>query len=798
MTDFTKYSSNNETNNKEKLKINDIQMKNENNDLIKDKQKNNDNERMNNIEDNSNENNNYKQNSFNSLSVNTSKNLNLGQGDKIMLEYKKNKNNFNKVVSTFNNTTSKPFKNKDKYIKKLSEYNMTLLNYLSQLSTLLNKILDNPKLYTNKNLLNSVDISPKPRIIFTQNNQILDNSKKILSIYEKQYNKITERLKIIKSDEYINELKSNITNLNKEIIVYEKENIGLKKGQLIFENSLKNKYNGKTSLNVESNYQKKLDTYKKVQNEYIITSKKIENNKTEIQNNSKKINTLNLKCEKLKKMAKDMYSIEQFEAVESIRKRSKEKKDKIQRKIREYEINIHSIKSGLNKLKMDYEQNKKYIEFMEQEKKILIEKYNNKRKELELVNNKIKGYKSNNNKNNVAINSRNINNNIKEKNMNIKTEDSIKEENKNNNNINDNRINKVLMSGGPSLISLTKEKSNFGDINDIQLINSVENQKENDNQEEEKEKENDNQQINQIDKDININIIGGNNKNKIGENEKDKINKNKNNKTLSKEMILKGLDIQEKQDNNLIYSSRIIPSNNNNNKGNIDRRNFLKLNFSFVTPSKDNRLNRSLNTLPNERNMLNYEIEEDIVFDSNSANNINNNTKEKKFNTNIEDVHISQDQNDNNMKNNNSIEIDNNLEINELINNEKDENNDDKDKREKALNTILYNEVDNKTKNEKFLESNKNNNENNNNEEEQINKSLEEEHVFDKKNENGEEKISENKEEGKENENKREDKEEEKEDENKNNNGKEETDSVNYDFDEGDNIIEADYEKDFI
>ena len=369
MTDFTKYSSNNETNNKEKLKINDIQMKNENNDLIKDKQKNNDNERMNNIEDNSNENNNYKQNSFNSLSVNTSKNLNLGQGDKIMLEYNKIKNNFNKVVSTFNNTISKPFKNKDKYIKKLSEYNMTLLNYLSQLSTLLNKILDNPKLYTNKNLLNSVDISPKPRIIFTQNNQILDNSKKILSIYEKQYNKITERLKIIKSDEYINELKSNITNLNKEIIVYEKENIGLKKGQLIFENSLKNKYNGKTSLNVENNYQKKLDTYKKVQNEYIITSKKIENNKTEIQNNSKKINTLNLKCEKLKKMAKDMYSIEQFEAVESIRKRSKEKKDKIQRKIREYEINIHSMKSGLNKLKMDYEQNKKYIEFMEQEKK---------------------------------------------------------------------------------------------------------------------------------------------------------------------------------------------------------------------------------------------------------------------------------------------------------------------------------------------------------------------------------------------------------------------------------------------
>ena len=104
------------------------------------------------------------------------------------------------------------------------------------------------------------------------------------------------------------------------------------------------------------------------------------------------------------------------------------------------------------------------------------------------------------------------------------------------------------------------------------------------------------------------------------------------------------------------------------------------------------------------------------------------------------------------------------------------------DKRENALNTILYNVVDNKSKIDKFLESDKMNNNNNNvnnnnlsNDEELINKSLEEEHVFEKKKENENEK--------------------EQNKDNINNKEKGETDSVNYDFDDGDNIIDIDYDK---
>ena len=759
MTEFIINSSNNEKNKtKEKLTATD-------NDNLLEKETNNQeaylNKDMQYSEDIFNEYN-YNPDPFISLSVNKNKNSILSKSDKIILEYNQIKTNFNKIISSFNKLKPKNFKTQEKYLKKLSEYNITLLNYLGELSTLLNKIIDNPKLFSSKKKLNLNETKSKSKFISSNNNNnnqiIFENSEKLIALYQKQYNKITERLAKVKSDEYINKLNSSISNINKEISKYEKENIELKKAQIIFENSLKNKNNIKTSQSMENNLQIKLDLCNKIQNEYLKTSKKIENNKEEIQNNSEKINILNQKCQNLKKMAKDMYDIEQFDTVEKIKKKSKEKKEKIQRKIREYEINIHSMKANLNKLITKFQENKKIIDIMEQEKNMLIENYNKKQNEFELVQNRLNDYKNidiNSNENHfkekALINNRNIIANMKNKKKNIKTEESLKENETNKENKN-KKNSKELISSGPSLISLTKEKSNFGDVNDIQLLNQSEK-----NEQEDTNKDTNKKQINTINSDIiNINIIGGkiksleqndnnqDNSNELNKEEnKEKVNNKqlniKNTKTLSKEMILKGLDKQEKEDNALIYSSRNIQ--NKNGKGNFDRRNFLKLNFSFVTPSKDNRLNRSLNTLPNEHNKLNYEIEEDIVLDSNSVNNINLNSKEKKFNNKIDDVNISQGQNDNlKNNNNNSIEIDK-----ELINKEKeitdkiDENYDkDNDKRENALNTILYNVVDNKSKNDKFLESDKmnvNNNINNNlnKEDELINKSFEEEHVFEKK-----------------------------------------------------------------
>jgi len=823
------------------------------------------------------ENINYNPNRYISPTMQNKNYKTISKMDKIIIEYNNIKSNFNKILSFKPEENKNEYlndeKRKDKYLKKLSDYNLSMLNHLSELSNLLNKIVDNQNIYANKNLMyNSLDI--KPKTILLTNESKLDNLEKMLHLNKKQYNKINERLTKIKNEKYINELKSKINGINQEISIYEQENRNLHKNQLIQENLLKNS-NGKNLENMENNLKKKIEICDKFENEYMKASKKIEKDKEYIKSNEQKINILNEKCNNLTQMAKDLYDIEYFESIDKIKKRSKEKKLKIERKTKEYEVNLHSMKSNLNKLKIMLEQNKKDIQLMENENNILIEKYQKKQYELELCSKKLKDYQninlngsnekinlSNKNKNddikpkkrklNIKLESFNNKNNINNKGDKINENKPIKINNNPNIN-NENVYNEIynnsiknrkknnmalLLSSGPSLISLTKEKSNFGDINDIQLLNSSNNGKnENNNidsnEENQKiyelEKENNNRvnneiknkNMNKINNDvININIINEQNNNKESENKIKnnsldiKKNEEKNNKylsplkintennqektinvlnrinanSLSKEMIIKGLDEQEKENNTLVYSSRYI-----NNKGSIDRRKFLKLNFSFVSAKKDNKLNMSLHTLPNERKLLNDdEIEEDIITD-NSADNINK--KESKVkNFLIEEIDKDKDKNinnDNNLNiNNNSIAIDKNIlseykkpnsnenkdnnVIEDIIeNNNENENknkNSDKNKRENALNTILYNVNENnqilgETKNDKISkDKNKDNIDNNINgkeEEEQINKSFEEEHIFDKKKETK----------------------------------KEENDSANYDFDEGDNIIDIDYDK---
>ena len=788
----------------------------------------------------------------------------ISKMDKIIIEYNMIKYNINKILLSYQNQNKTK---KEKYVKKLSECNISLLNHLSELSAILNKLVENQKIYTNKNLLSSSpDAKHRPKITFVNNSptQGVENTEKMLNYYEKQYTKVSERLKIVKNAQYVNDLKTKINDMSEEILVLEKENRDLHKNQIIQGNLLKSVESGKSPELMENILIKKKEAFDKVQNEFIKTIKKTEKDKEQIKSNEEKINLLNEKCTNLTNMAKDLYNIEHFEPVEKIIKKSKEKKLKYERKKREFEVNIHSIKSNINKLKVMYEQNKKDLQYMENEKNALIEKYQRKLFDLDLCCKKLKDYQNinmnmkyeMNNKNENGKNSKNIgkysSNDLKEynhkrKKLNIIIDASNSSEKKQKNiynykNMNDeklyndiyeNSINNrkknsvpILSSSGPSLISLTKEKSNFADINDIQLLNTSNNDKNSNNNNnnnnniktnipkiETKKKENIytiKKEINKIfgkseididkDKDnnkdtneINEDNTNTNNIKEQKDNKEEKNNKyispiklnmdgnkettidvlNKNGvKTLSKEMILKGLDEQEKKNNTLIYSSRITK-----NKGYFDRRNLLKLNFSFVSSNKkDNKLNMSLNTLPNERKFLNDEIEEDIMTD-NSADNINiKESKMKKEN----------DMKKNNLINNNSIEIGKNIidkyqkkyskESNEkennivediIENNNDNENksqleNVDKNKRENALNTILYNVNENnqETKNDKFSQNNKtNNNTNENKDEEQVNKSFEEEHIFDKKNE------------------------------------KEEDDDVNYDFDDGDNIIDIDYDK---
>ena len=716
-------------------------------------------------------------------------------------------------------------------------------------------------------------------------------------IYEKQYNNLIERLEKIKSKDYIINLKSSINKETQNIAFIEQENRDLHKYQIIQGNLLSNNSTGKTPESLENNLKKKSGDYDKLKIVFKKITNKIQNDQEVSKENEQKLNVLNDKYNSLVKMAKDMYHIEKFENVEKIKKRSKEKKVKDERKAKEFAVNMHSIQSRINKLKMNYEQNIKDIEIIEEENNNLIQKYQRKQEELNISSSKLKDYLNinfnfgteHNNYNNDQGQNKPIrrNLNIKLESFNNKgypinrTEKKIENKkirinsiknltNDNNSNgsletfpLKDNNLNKIakILSSGPSKISVDKEKSNFGDINDdMQLLNSSNNQKNDNNNNNNNSKievkiesqvsnsdnkplkteQNAQNNINKfkIDNDMNINIkdniltennINQNNINNINQNliinDKGKDGENngmhlsplklykdynldKNAKTLdkmkgnalSKEMILKGLDEQDKENKTLIYSSR-------NNKYNFDRRKLLKLNFSFISNKKDDILNRSLHTLPNDHNFLNDEIEENIIID-NSVDNIN--IKEihvKKFET-EENERINRPiklEKNLNINNNNSIDI-NKLKLNDKIDiNDKDNDNESKNKkenndnnieediceitsnnnenksknenvnkrRESALNTVMYNVGENNqgggdTKNDKTSQ-NKNSFTNNNSE--NVNKSFEEEYVFDKNNGKGNE-IDKNI------------------DKNNENN-----DNFNDNYDDGDDIIDIDYEK---
>jgi len=811
----------------------------------------------------SDENDKYNPNPFISPTMKKNNRRLISKMDRIIIEYNMIKENINKTLSNQKQNLSININKKEKYLKKLSEYNLSMLNQLSELSNILNKIVQNQNIYANKKLLYfSAERKQKPKELNQEklySSSGLESSEKMLNVYQKEYNKIIKRLEEVKSKDYITKLKSDINEISQTINVIEKDNRDLHKKQIIKGNLLKNNSTGKVPESTENNLKKKIETYEKMQKVFIKTSKKIEADKEAINSNEEKINILNDKCNNLKKMAKDLYDIKKFEKVDKIKKRSKEKRNEIEKKAKEFEVNIHSIKSNVNKLKIRYIQNKKEIEVIEQEKNNLIEKYQKKKDELMLCAQKLKNYqiinnfKTNENKETINTNksdarvyipkirnkniklegfnnNRYIMNKLENKNKPIKINNSLNINNNNNNILSHNIKNRInnknglILSGGSPNIAL-KEKSKFG-LNDD--LNTSNNDKQNKKFEfktpspikkYDKEENNitsnkkSNLKINQINSDIRINIIRSNKNDDIKSNntneEKNKkylnplkyktINNDEDNKekiinpknkispiSLSKEMILKGLDEQDKENKDLIYSSR------NMNKDHFDRRKLLKLNFSLISPKKEGILNRSLNTMPNERKVLDDEIEEDIVID-NSVDNINiKETKIKKLEAEEKDENMKINNNVN--INNDSVEIDKNIlspkidkkdsnsifgdiiENNDNIDNENNNDNqnekNDMDNRQNALNTIVYdvreNTPDNnETKKEKIIKIKNNESIIENGEE--MNKSLEEEYDIDKKNDK-EEEIEKKK-------------------------SKESNDTANYVFDDGDNIINVDYDK---
>ena len=513
---------------------------------------------------------------------------------------------YNKIKKQINNTILN--KNPANYAE--SSHKITImLDNMNKLNEILTTIIDSGRILTNKKITsynNNQNIKNQNKE--DKNINIEDTNEKLINMYKKEYEKVKARYEQITSDDYIENKKNAIKELNSQIEILEKDNKAMRRILKINDSSYKKEFSGDLNPN---NLKEKLNDFEKFNNIYNNLMKKIENEQQSSKNYEIKLKNLEERQQELETMAKDIYGINEFEDVKTIEKKEQQKKSDIYKLKRQIEVIDKSINSSKKKYENEFKSNENYINNLNNTKNELLKIFKDKKEQLEKQEQNIK----------------NIEDEIDKLNL-LENENTIE--------TNPNEERKMFLEREYKYIQTT------------------------------------------------------------------------NNNNPEKDMILKNLDIQSKEEE-LRHEQQEILNNSIVLKKNMN----LKPNFAIKPGlmSDDNKLNKSSNIRQNyvKNNLDNGEIKEDIIID--------NNNDEIKKNENSQSVDKN---NQNNVLNNLRSKVLNTASINneDLINKdlEKLNDNDDKiDETESNEQAHVFNDMSNKIEN-----MNENNNEeqmNNNNHE---------------------------------------------------------------------------------
>ena len=513
---------------------------------------------------------------------------------------------YNKIKKQINNTIL----NKTPLNYAESSHKITImLDNMNKLNEILTTIINSGRILSNKKITsynNNQNIKNQNKE--DKNINIEDTNEKLINMYKKEYENLKARYEKITSDDYIENKKKEIKELNSQIEILEKDNKAMRRIQKINDSSYKKEFSGDTNPN---NLKEKLNDFEKFNNIYNNLMKKIENEKQSSKNYEIKIKNLEERQQELETMAKDIYGINEFEDVKTIEKKEQQKKSDIYRLKRQIEVIDKFIYSSKIKYENDFRVNKNYMNNLNNTKNDLLKILNDKKEQLE------------------------------------------------------------------------KQEQNIKNIEDeIEKLNLLENEK--------------------------TNETNPNEERKMFFEREYKYIQSTNINNPEKDMILKNLDIQSKEEE-LRHEQQEILNNSIVLKKNMN----LKPNFAIKPGlmSDDNKLNKSSNIRQNyvKDNLINGEIMEDIVID--------NNNEEIKKNENSQSVDKN---NQNNILNNLRSKVLNTATINneDLINKDLEKLNDNTDKIEETESNEqahIFNDMSNKIEN-----MNENNNEeqmNNNNHE---------------------------------------------------------------------------------
>ena len=585
-------------------------------------------------------------------SCSSRKNLNIDHMYNFKIEYYLIKENINKILD------------KNIEINDINATNKKIKEIIMKLKSFYIKI--NEQCLKNENKINV-----KKEII----NNKEELNKKLLNLYIEKYNNLNKKLQEIKEKDYIEKISNELNIIQNEINFYEKENI-----ELLLNNYSKNNISNK-----------KMDTFT------LPNIKKIRN-----------IKNINLAIKNDQELIMDS----QLENKINEYKNQISQEMMISKKIKDNEINLKKNEEKINHFLIKYNTLKNNYEkgiFIEE--KIDKNKNDNSNKNFGTINDYNDLPKINTN-NNINIDNFPIINK-KNKDINLEYEQNLKEKDKNYKKkiknelimIEKKRISKInklngldllLDKNSKDLISLNKEARN-------RIITTENNSKLEDN-------------INNNNNFLLLPYPSNKKKNLSCANISSNINNESKNKNNIKELILKNLDLKEKEEKTLINLHE-----NDFFSTNKFKHIKLKPNFSFnndyhlfkeekiqkipkLQSSVENKNNIIVNLYNNNKDKEEL-INESIQIDDSSDKNYEKKSNINKYNTILtnKSSNVNANYNDNENQNQNNIQrlnIKNNIikyKNNKNIDKDEEKKNDHysiaTEQREKVLNTIMYDDI---------------------------------------------------------------------------------------------------------
>ena len=301
--------------------------------------------------------------------------------------------NIEKAIEAYNEikkVINKKLNNKKNFtsIKSIQIQNLSMVNLLEKLNSILDVIVERSRLNNNKNkgyaLSESQEIKKNKEMKSGINNakriSEKDINNKLLNSYKQQYSLLSSKFDSLTKGNYAINLKLNITKFSDDISKLEKENRELHRTQSRNELILKNI---KTTKN-EDNYKKKLEEYDKLSIEYESLNKYIKIKQGEIKSNDRRLLKLEENKKILLKKAKDEYHIQNPEEIIDEKKDEKElEKIKMYIKRKELENKVLILNSIIKKFVIMEKDNKKFIRQLEE--KIAESNYYLKLKKEEII-----------------------------------------------------------------------------------------------------------------------------------------------------------------------------------------------------------------------------------------------------------------------------------------------------------------------------------------------------------------------------------------------------------------------------